>query len=396
MDDLLKGQMMAEQRRVAMMLELEWPYRRHHEVFAGTHRYGQEQGGWKLIPDEYPEVTLESKRSEATYDGIIGRVTPRLAAAARAAGVPLVNVWHNSPVTDVPLVAPDFEAAGRMAADHLLARGFAHFGFLGRKRERSARERLAGFREVLTAAGFSCSVLMVTATYVNNPDNWRKFTVQLDEWMDGWSGPVGVSTSYDLLARHVACACDRRGLNVPQDVALVGAHNESVICLQPEPSLTSIDLGYERIGYQAAELLDRLMDGQSPPTKPQSISPAELIPRQSTDSYAVDDPLVARALRFIAEHGHEAIKVSDVVAAMPASRRAMERRFQNAMRRSIADEITRLRLERAKRRLVESNESLKSVAGASGFSNPTHFYRAFIRVEGLSPTEYRHRHQKGH
>ena len=388
--------MMAKQRRVAMMLELEWPYRRHHEVFAGTHRYGQEQGGWKFILDEYPELVLESKRSNDMYDGIIGRVTPRLAAAARAAGVPLVNVWRNSPVTDVPLVAPDFEAAGRMAGEHLLARGFEHFGFLGRKREKSTRDRLAGFRAVLTAAGFSCSALMVSAGCSSNPANWRKFTAQLDEWMGEWPGPTGVSTSYDLLARHVACACDRRGLSVPQDVALVGTHNESVICLHPEPSLTSIDLGYERVGYRAAQLLDRLMDGESPPDQPLLIAPAELIPRQSTDSYAVDDPLVARALRFIAEHGHEAIKVSDVVAAMPASRRAMERRFQNAMRRSIADEITRLRLERAKRRLVESDESLKSVAGASGFSNPTHFYRAFIRVEGLSPTEYRHQHQKGH
>jgi len=386
--------MMAKRRRVAMMLELQWPYQRHHGVFAGTYRYAQEQGGWKFVLDEYPELALESKRSKAMYDGIIGRATPRLAEAARAAGVPLVNVWQNSPVTDVPLVAPDFKEAGRMAAEHLLARGFKHFGFLGRRREKSTRDRLAGFGAVLTAVGFSCSTLIISAGYPNNPENWRKFTARLDEWMDRWSGPTGVSTSYDLLARHVACACDRRGLNVPQDVALVGAHNESVICLHPEPSLTSIDLGYERVGYRAAELLDRLMDGESPPTGPLLIAPAELVPRQSTDSYAVDDPLVARALRFIAEHGHEAIKVSDVVASMPASRRAMERRFQNAMHRSIADEITRLRLERAKRRLVESDESLKNVANASGFSNPTHFYRAFIRVEGLSPTEYRHQHQK--
>jgi len=376
------------------MLDLEWPYKRHHEVFAGTHRYGQEQGGWKFILDEYPEVSLEARRSGAAYDGIIGRATPRLASATQAAGVPLVNVWHNSPVTNVPLVAPDFKAAGRMAAEHLLARGFQHFAFLGRRREKSAKERLAGFSAVLAEAGFSCSVLMVTERYADTAANWRKFTKRLDSWMDEWSGPTGLSASYDLLARHVACACDRRGINVPQDVALVGAHNETVICLHPEPSLTSIDLGYERVGYQAAELLDRLMDGQAPPTEPQLTAPVKLISRQSTDSYAVDDSLVARALLFIAEHGHEAIKVSDVVDAMPASRRALERRFQTAMRRSIAEEITRLRLERAKRRLVESDESIKSVAGAAGFSNPTHFYRAFLRVEGVCPTEYRRERRK--
>jgi LacI family transcriptional regulator len=170
---------------------------------------------------------------------------------------------------------------------------------------------------------------------------------------------------------------------------MIGSGNEMVICAAPPPSLTSINLGYPNIGYRAAELLDRLMDGQAPPDGPVLLAPAELVPRQSTDSYAVDDPLVARALRFIAEHAHEPIKVDDVAAATPTTRRSLERRFQNAMRRTIGDEIIRMRLERAKRRLVEADEPLKKVAKDSGFSSDNHFYRAFIRSEGVSPSQYR-------
>ena len=131
------------------------------------------------------------------------------------------------------------------------------------------------------------------------------------------------------------------------------------------------------------------MDGEPPPDRPLLIRPYELIPRQSTDSYAVDDPVVARALRFIAEHGHEQIKVADVVAAVPTSHRSLGRLFQKTMQRSINDEIQRLPIERAKRRLVETDEVLKSVALDCGFTSQNNFYRAFVRLEGISPKEYR-------
>jgi LacI family transcriptional regulator len=385
---------MGKNRRVAMAVDLQWPYKRHHEVFAGAHRYAQEQGGWKFILDLYAELTLESKQSRAMYDGIIGRVTPQLAGAARAAGVPLVNVWHASPVSGVPLVTPDFEAAGRMAAEHLLARGFERFGFLGIQRQNSAKEGLAGFRAVLRAAGFSSSTLMVSANTESTATNWLKFTARLDEWMDGWSCPMGVFAACDLSARHVACACDRRGLNVPQDVALIGTHNEPVICLHPEPSLTSIDLGYERVGYRAAELLYAMMGGAAAPTEPIYLPSAELIPRRSTDSLAVEDQMVASALRFISEHSHEPIQVGHVAEGLHAPRRTLERRFSASLGRSVASEIARLRVERAKRKLVETKASIKSIAREFGFSNSLQMAVVFNRLEGMSPSVYRRQHRR--
>ena len=385
---------MAENRRVAMAVELSWPYKRHHDVFAGSHRYAQEQGGWKFILDEYPELTLEADLSKPSYDGIIGRATPRLAAAARAAGIPLVNVWNNSPVTDVPLVVPDFKAVGRLAAEHLLARGFEHFAFLGRKREKGSKEQLSGFRAVLKTEGFSCPALMVPAPYSATPSNWRKFIERLDEWMGAWSSPTGVNTSYDLLARHVACACERSGLHVPQDVALVGTHNEAVICLHPEPSLTSIDLGYEQVGYHAAGLLNDMMEGSAAPEEPIRIPPVGIMPRRSTDSLAVDDDMVASAMRFITEHSHEPIRVGHVAQNVGVARRMLERRFSKRLGRSIAHEIARLRVERAKRKLIETKASIKSIATEFGFADSLQMAVVFNRLEGMSPSVYRRKNRR--
>jgi LacI family transcriptional regulator len=164
--------------------------------------------------------------------------------------------------------------------------------------------------------------------------------------------------------------------------------------MHPSPSLSSIDFGFDRIGRQAAELLDKLMRGAKPPREPIICPPAELVLRESSDIYAVDDPIVAEAMRFIAEHVHEPIQVQDVAERVPASRRSLERRFRLHLDRSIADEITRLRLERAKRLLVETFEPLKSLARSCGFTGPKQMWKVFRRVEGISPGQYRRKHKK--
>ncbi len=379
---------MSKKRRVAVMIELDWPFNRHMEVFAGCQKYAAE-AGWDCSVNPFADRAIKPHRGGSPYDGILARATRNLADKAQLAGVPVVNVWVNSPARDLPSVFQDSEAAGAMAANHLLGLGFRQFGFMGYSRDLDSRLQFEAFSSVIQNAGFSCSVHRFGLNDPARPEKWDGFIADLGAWVDTWTKPIGVYSTQDLPCRYLVDVCRQRGLHVPQDVAMIGSGNELVICAAPPPTLTSINLGYANIGYRAAELLDRLMDGHAPPDGPELLAPAELIPRQSTDSYAVDDPLVARALRFIAEHGHEPIKVDDVAAATPTTRRSLERRFQNAVRRTIGDEIIRMRLERAKRRLVEADEPLKKVAKDSGFSSDNHFYRAFIRSEGVSPSLYR-------
>ena len=208
-------------------------------MFAGTQEYAQQCGRWECTIDPHPELILEAKGSEQAYDGIIARATPRLAAAARLAGVPLVNVWFNSPVTDAPLVSPDLGAVGRMAARHLMARGFRQFGFLGFSRQRSNKICRDAFKATLSEAGFSCSSLMAPASYMTNSSTWRGFSVRLDEWIDSWALPIGVCISYDTPCRHLATACRRKNVEIPRDAALIGTHNDMIICANPAWSQNS-------------------------------------------------------------------------------------------------------------------------------------------------------------
>ncbi|MCP4376063.1 MAG: substrate-binding domain-containing protein [bacterium] len=377
-------------RRVALAMEMGWPYKRHHEVFAGSHRYLRERG-WKSVMDECPWIELERYPSRPVYDGIIGRITPQIAKAAWVAGIPVVNVWQNSPVTEVPLVSPDTRECGRLAAEHLLSRGFEHFAFLGRLNEISSDDAFEGFRESVEKLGYATSNLSIENRHT---EDWMKTMEQLELWAGRWSVPTGVFTVYDLFSRYVARACEIVGKNVPQRVAIIGMGDEPVICKSFDLSLTSIDLNYELVGYHAAELLGKLMDGEPAPTEPIRLPPRHLAARQSTDCIAVDDELVADALRFISEHSHERIQVGDVADALEAPRRSLERRFRESLGRTIGREITSVRVDRAKRRLIETTASIKSIADDCGFTDGLQMAVVFKRVEGISPKVYRRTHKE--
>ena len=223
---------------------------------------------------------------------------------------------------------------------------------------------------------------------------WEKFLKGLEQWVEAWEPPIGVLVTNDLYCRHLIETCRAKGLKVPQDVAIVGTSNEPAICSSPYPSLTSIDLDFELIGYRAAARLDELMDRKGSSSSIEFSPPKGLIPRQSTDSLAADDPFVANALRYISENGHERIQVDDVVFPSGTNRRTLERKFRASMGRSIAEEISRLRIERSKRLMMETDASFKSLAVDLGFRNADHFCKVFSRIEKITPSQYRRREKR--
>lgn len=381
-------------RRVAISLEMDWGFKRHLEVYAGCQRYADE-AGWETRIQPAADRVLNAARQEPPFDGILARATPELATAAQRNEIPLVNVWLNSPVRGLPSVLADFQASGVLAAEHLLARGFRQFAYLGYLADIDSRRQADGFRERTRREGFPCTTYRFSRTSMEGKARgWKSFLEGLEEWIESWTPPIGVFVCNDLFCRYLIDVCRSKGLHVSEDVAIVGTHNEEAICEAPPPTLTSIDMNFAQVGYRAAALLDRLMAGGDAPAEPELVAPAELIPRQSTDAYAANDHQVARSLRFIAEHAHQRIEVKHVVEAVGTNRRTLERKFRDSLNRTIAGEITRLRLERAKRRMVETDAPMKDVALDAGFRNADHFYKVFTRVEGIPPTQFREERQK--
>ena len=381
-------------RRVAIMLELNWPYKRHTSVFAGTQRYAAEQG-WESIVDEYAYDTLPSRRTKSMpYDGIVARATKALAERATPIRIPVVNVWRSSPVQNLlPNVFPDYQTAGRLRADHLLSRGLRNFATLGCRRDHAHDLETAEFRRSVEEAGFQCAAAAVSLDYAKTLTHWRKTEQSIDDWMDQWSLPIGVYIGGDSIGRIVVQKCRERGWRVPEDVAVVAGRNEETLCEHPRPSMTSVEMGYERVGYEAARLLHQLMDGKKPPSEPILLLPQGLVVRESTDFFAVEDELVAAALEFISQNSHRRIGQDDVSRAVNAETRTLQLRFRKVLDRPIATEIRRVRLERAKRELTQSDRTLAAIAHDVGFGEAMRMYEVFRRELGTTPSDYRKQRQ---
>lgn len=380
---------MMPRRRVAVMIGLDWPVGHHHQVFAGIQRYARECGRWECLINPYADLLFQGPGHHPGFDGVVARATPELAERARAAKVPVVNVWLNTAAKDLPSVVHDVAEAARMTARHLLARGFRDYAYLGYQEMVGTQAQVDALREVIAPFGYSFTTCLVRHQYDHTAANWQEFQHQLATWIAGWPPSLGVMVANDLLCRYLAEACRERGLVMPRAVALVGTGNEILVDTATTPTLSSIDYGFERIGYRAAELLDALMDGAPEPTQPIRLAPVSLVARQSSDAFVVEDEMVAKALQFITDHLHQDIDVVQVADHVTTTRRTLSRRFHDSLGMTIHDAITQLRLDRVKRQLVETTAVLKTIAKECGFRDAIHLCKVFQRVEGTSPSEYR-------
>jgi LacI family transcriptional regulator len=360
-------------KRIAIAIELDQPYPHHYDCCRGIQRYADERGDWQTVIDPY-------------LVGMTGRAGA--AEAARARGIPVVNHCLNSPTKDLPSVFADYREGGRIAGEHLLGRGFRNFGYLGFARDRVARLELAGFEQVTRNEGLEPpAMLKVSVNFEAGAKAFGRFRGQVHQWLAGLTPPVGIFATGAAMACYVTQICRESGLRVPLDVGIVTQYNTNIGF---EPTFSSVDHDLEKIGYCAAKLLDRLMGSRrSQPKKPLLIKPSGLTVRASSDAFVVADPLVAKALRFIADHARDAVTVEDVARQLNTTRRTLARRFKEFLGRAASDEINRLRSEYIKRRLEDPDIRLGDLARECGFHSPSHFALFFRKMTGIRPKDYR-------
>ena len=247
-------------------------------------------------------------------------------------------------------------------------------------------ERSDRFARAIGERGFSCDVYRHPAAKALT---WDEEQRHIAAWLERLPKPVAVMTCHDDRGHQVLDACLRVGLTVPDEVAILGVDNDPFLCNLSTPQLSSIDVNPERIGYEAAALLDRLMKGRRPPRRPLLFPPRGLVLRQSTDVTAVGDAHVAQAARLIRDHAHAAVGIEELLAKVPVSRSALFRRFKEHLGRSPKEEMTRVRIERARELLRHSTLSVGAVAERAGYTEAKHFIVIFRRATGLTPLRYR-------
>jgi len=300
---------------------------------------------------------------------------------------------HKKNSNGIATIRTDSQAAGRIAAEYLLERGLRNFAFCGVPNKSWSQRRKEAFRRRIQQAKLKCHIYPEPRLKKDNV--WEKERVTLANWLRAIPKPAGLMACNDERSCELIEAAHAAGVAIPEEISLIGVDNDELICNLLDPPLSSIALNSDRAGYEAAALLDRLMDGGNMAGQTVIAEPAGVVARKSTDVSAVPDATVVDAIRFIRANASEIIRVDDVVNATPLSRRLLERRFRRTVGRSILNEIQRVHVESAAEMLIETDLPITQVAHKSGFSSATHLGVTFKQRMKMTPFAYRKSFRNG-
>jgi|GEM_PF-2139228 len=329
---------------------------------------------WEVILERRPEIVICALQNPGDLEKV-----------ARVEGV-VVNVSEIFSVEHIPSVLVDNAACGALVGRHLLGAGLRHFGYIGFGPHVNSQKRGQGFFSVLPEdidAESNTLALPIEAWL-----DWEQMKQTMKNWARKRPRPSGVYVSSDTLARAFIEAVHELGLRIPHDFSVVGTGNYDLDTRITVPHLSSVSLNWEQAGQRAALKAIRLFEGHPEPPLTR-IPPLPVTIRESSDYFHSEDPVVAKALRYIKDHHLEELQVGDIAEAAGASRRVLEKRFRAAMSEPVYAYVTDIRLRRAKTMLVETEDTVDEVARACGFGEARYLSVALRRETGLTPAAFR-------
>ena len=386
---------MADKYHVALLIETSRAYGRN--LCRGVARFAREQGDMVLFTQEQdiPRL-LPAWMKSWRGDGILARIHNRqIAGELKALGVPVVDLLCLEPYDGIPALTTDAQGIAALAVNFFTNAGFEHFAFCGYPGISFSERRQEAFVQHVEAAGFSCACYAAPPTFlpgVLSPEPaGAAHSRHLLRWLKSLPKPVALFACNDVRGQRILSLCAEHGIDVPEEVSVMGVDNDEILCNLTNPPLSSVDSNAAEIGYRAAALLEKMMAGGPQPDPLLTlIPPTELVERASTDTVAVNDPATAKVLRFIRLNAKSVdLTVEALVHEIGISRTTLDNKFHTHLGRSLSEEILRVRLQRVRGLLRETDLSLLEIARRSGFLNPSHMCAVFRRSCGQTPGDFR-------
>jgi LacI family transcriptional regulator len=363
-------------------------------VLQGVADYLEHIAPWSIhvkhdTASQFSEDWIKSWRG----DGIIAYIS-NLALAEKLckSKIPVVDVAGLVELNLLSQVIADDHAIGALVGEHFLERQFRHFAYVGPGDVLPDELRFAGF---VDCVGADKCVRYIHPRLGSSLSSWEKAQQKMSIFLKKLPKPVALMAYSDIQAREVLDACDRGGLSVPDEVAVVGVDNDQELCRLSRVPLSSVASNPRRIGYMAAQLISKMIKGETSllPASRIVIAPLYVVTRFSSDVTAVADVYVARALSYIQRHASDDIGISDVARAVELPRRSLYRRFAAALQRTPHEELQRARFERVRRLLTETELTIDEVAELSGFQSGSYLCNCFKREYGVTISDFRNSYQ---
>ncbi|WP_427977042.1 XylR family transcriptional regulator [Agarivorans sp.] len=364
------------------------------QVIKGIGDYLQaSQCDWDIFLEEDFRCRI-SKLQHWVGDGIIADFDdPEIEQALKGLRVPIVAVGssYENPENypEVPYVATDNRALVSSAYEHLKAKGLEYFAYYGMPKSEDSRwamERESVFQQLVANDGYECAVYRGLET---NAESWQYAMNRLADWIQSMPKPVGIVAVSDARARHLLQVCDHLGIIVPDKVSIIGIDDEDLTRHLSRVSLSSVAQGCRKMGFQAAKMLHRQLQGHDLGKPRLLVGPEQVIERQSTDYKALKDPYVIQAMHYIRHNACKGIKVEQVLDYVKVSRSNLEKRFKDDIGHSVHQEIHCAKLDQAMSLLRNTELSTSDIAELCGYPSLQYMYAVFKKDLELTPKAYR-------
>lgn len=356
--------------RVAVELAEDYGY--GLQVGRGLRRYRVKRPNWLFVRCVANQLVHADPQTLAGAIGHYYSVEQR--EALRGSGIPYtVSVSSRGSAEWWMRIIPDDYEVGRLAAEYFIKKGYRKFGLSTLGQMSFAVKRGAGFRDRLAEAGLGAPELVRIDNFVpNGPDL-----------------PMALFALNDARAlSHINRFLDQ-GIRVPEDVSVLGVDDDELVALYTPVPISSVRLPLERIGFEACEALEGMMEAGQQEYGTCRLSPLDVEERRSTEAFAVSDGRVRKAQAYMESHLTELSGVDALAEQLHLNRRTLERLFERSIGLSPAAWLMRRRAEYAEKLLVETDYTVDHIAELSGFEDRRRLYRAFRKLGRPLPSHLR-------
>ncbi len=357
-------------------------------IARGIIQYAKKKGNWNLLGSDW----MFSSNEEKKLDGIISRIeSSEQVQKLQSYQVPIVDTAGALKYSGFFEVHNDEFETGQQAGRYLLSLGFENFAWVGIPDIRWSTYRYEGFLSVISSKTNEIQSCIVG----KDLKWWEKLDYELEllcYWLGGLSKPTALFAANDTIGLKITNACTAANIKVPNDIAILGVDNEDILCELANPSLSSIRVDCESIGYNAAELLNNLIHPTGKNFQKiahKIITPLNIVERESTKMVVAKDPFVEKALNFIKNRAHKGITVNSILKEIPISRRSLEQKFFHETKKTLHQEIIETKVMYSKNLLRETTSALDVIAIESGFGSLQRFHTQFKKIEKMTPGEWR-------
>ena len=358
-------------------------------------RYAREVGPWAFyrMPLYFRElygdegVVEWAKKWEA--DAIIAQFSDIDLSVLNQLNIPIIVQNYKERSSGISNLTGDYFGTGVIAANFFLHKGYKSFAYYGLTDTVWGRERGEGFKKIVSNKGYE--VYEFNNRKRVPSEKWSFDVEQVSRWLLSLPKPIALFACDDYYALQITEVCKMYDISIPEEIAVLGVDNDKLLCNISDPQLSSIELDIENGGYEAGKLLHQFIEKKIIAPVDIIIKPVRIVPRASTERFAVSDRHIEQLLQYIDKNYQNPLSVDELTQIIPFSRRVLEKKFKRETGTSVYQYLLDLRIEKFADLLITTDLPLIEAATRSGFTDYKNISRIFTKAKEMTPLQYRKR-----